>query len=228
MHVTQRGVNRAATFYDDADRRHYLAGLARAARRFDVAVHAYALMTNHVHLLVSASCAGAVSKALRQSSGCYVQTFNHRHARTGTLWEGRFRSSAVDSDAYVLAVYRYIELNPVRAGITDRPETYRWTSARANLGLTADPLITPHPTFLALSEDRQRRIDRYRELLEAGLAQPMLSEIRHHISTQRVLAPIERKAILAEQLHRTVDARPRGRPPRGGRTPQPPSSRPRT
>lgn len=106
MHITQRGVNRGAIFVDDEDRAHFLALLGQELQRAHVALHAYVLMGNHVHLLATATEAGAVSSALRRQGQCYVQAFNRRHGRTGTLWEGRFKSSLVDSEQYLLTVYR--------------------------------------------------------------------------------------------------------------------------
>ena len=134
LHVTQRGVNRCAIFLDDADRHHYRRLLRDACRKHGVAIHAFVLMDNHVHVLVCATEAGRVSRAMRQAGQSYVQSFNQRHGRVGTLWQGRFKSSLVDSGAYALRVIRYIELNPVRAALVDRPDAYRWSSVhtRAN------------------------------------------------------------------------------------------------
>jgi putative transposase len=124
LHITQRGVNRCAIFIDDDDRHHYLRLLGLFAREESLAVHAYVLMGNHVHLLVSSPLVGAASATLRRTAQCYVQMFNHRHGRSGTLFEGRFKSCLVSTDRYVLNVYRYIERNPVRAGMVSTPEKY--------------------------------------------------------------------------------------------------------
>lgn len=131
MHVTQRGVNRCAIFLDDTDRHHYRRLLRDACRKHGVAIHAFVLMDNHVHLFLSSAMAGCVSRALRQAGQTYVQSFNQRHRRIGTLWQGRFKSSLVDSDTYALRVIRYIELNPVRAAI---PCARRWSNARRITG----------------------------------------------------------------------------------------------
>src|SRR5688572_580551 len=140
LHVVQRGVNRVRTFEDDQDRWHYLDLLDRARLKHDVAVHAYVLMSNHVHLLLSASVEGAVSAAMHRIGSAYVRMFNRRHGRVGTLWQGRFKSCLVDHDRYLLAVYRYIELNPVRAGLVAHAEQYRWSSVHGNTGRRFDPL----------------------------------------------------------------------------------------
>lgn len=157
-HITDRRVAYdAAVFVDDEDRGQYLALLAEQLRRHCVALHAYVLMGNHVHLLASTSITGALSRALRNVGQCNVQAFNRRHGRTGTLWEGRFKSSLVDSDAYLLTVYRYIELNPVRAALAVWPEDYRWSSTRGNLGLRRDSLVTPHQVFIVRRRGRPAR-----------------------------------------------------------------------
>jgi putative transposase len=157
LHVTQRGVNRGAIFVDDDDRQHYLVLLAESASDHDLSIHAYVLMGNHVHLLASAVRSGALSDAMRQVGQNYVPAFNRRHRRTGTLWEGRFKSCLISTDRYLLTVYRYIELNPVRASMVQSLEHHPWSSVHANLGLTFDPLVTPHETFLALASDAHER-----------------------------------------------------------------------
>jgi putative transposase len=150
MHVTQRGVNRCAIFLDDDDRHHYRRLLREACNKHAVAIHAFVLMDNHVHLLLSSLAAGAVSCAMRAVGQAYVQAFNARHSRSGTLWQGRFKSCLVDSDRYLLAVLRYIELNPVRAAMVAAPEEYRWSSVHTHLGRSHDPLLTPHIVYLGL------------------------------------------------------------------------------
>lgn len=132
LHITQRGVNRGAVFVDDEDREHYQQLLQRACQDHAVALHAYVLMGNHVHLLMASDEAGSVSEALRWLGPCYVQAFNRRHRRSGTLWEGRFKSCLVDTDRYLLTVIRYIELNPLRARMADSAQAYPWSSARAH------------------------------------------------------------------------------------------------
>ena len=164
LHLVQRGNNRSATFFEDQDYREYLRLLQLAARRWESRVHAYALMTNHVHLLVTPMIPGGVSKLLQYVGSQYVTWLNRRLERSGTLWEGRFRSSPIESDRYCLACYRYIELNPVRAGLVRHPEDYRWSSYRANACGRASSLVAAHPTFLSLGEtsaDRRRRYRRF-------------------------------------------------------------------
>jgi putative transposase len=149
LHVVQRGNNRLPCFVTDADRRFYLGAWHEAATHYRVQVHAYVLMTNHVHLLATPLADDALGHAMQSVGARYVRYFNHVHSRTGTLWEGRYKACLVDEDRYVLAVCRYIDLNPVRAGLALHPAAYRWSSHRALAGLAADPLLTPHPALSA-------------------------------------------------------------------------------
>src|SRR6185369_2874714 len=147
LHVIQRGNNRSACFLADGDRRLYLRCLKEAAQRHGCAVHAYVLMSNHVHLLVTPTAAGGVAAMMQDIGRRYVRLFNKSHARSGTLWEGRYKSSLIDSDNYLLTCHRYIELNPVRAGLVRHPLDYPWSShAHYALGRN-NPLITRHALF---------------------------------------------------------------------------------
>ena len=147
LHVIQRGNNRASCFYTDGDRSLYLRCPREAARRNQCAVHAYVLMSNHVHLLVTPSAAGAVAAMMQDLGRRYVRLFNKIHDRSGTLWEGRYRSCLIDAEAYLLTCHRYIELNPVRAGSVRHPAQYPWSScAHYALG-SRDTLITRHAMF---------------------------------------------------------------------------------
>lgn len=155
--------------------------------RLDVYVHAYVLMSNHVHLLLSAFEAGSISRVLRQVGSSYVAAFNRRHQRTGTLWEGRFKSCLMDTEDYLLTVYRYIELNPVRAAMVDDPEGYVWSSIHANLANRWDPLVTPHEVFLAIASDPTERARTYRVWLQASVSGDDLQRIREHLQRERAL-----------------------------------------
>ena len=132
QHVIQRGVNRSACFKGNGDHEFYLADLRESCLGHGCDLHAYVLMTNHVHLLVSSHVKGALSAMMQCLGRRYVGEFNRRHGRTGTLWEGRFKSSLIDSERYLLSCYRYIEMNPVRAGMATRAWNYRWSSVHAN------------------------------------------------------------------------------------------------
>ena len=213
LHVTHRGVNRCAIFMDDEDRHHYLRLLGLFARQRGVAVHAYVLMSNHVHLLSSSAVSDAASEALRRATQCYVQMFNQRHRRTGTLW-GRFKSCLVGTDRYVLTVYRYIERNPGRAGMVSRPEEHSWSSVHANLGLRFDSLVTPHPGFVALGADANSRRTAYRDWLHSGEDEEQLRMVRSLLAQQRAYGDCRFQARVERTLNRFASIRPRGRPAR--------------
>jgi putative transposase len=135
-------------------------------------------MTNHVHLLVTPGDAAAITGLMRDLGQRYVQYFNGRHERSGTLWEGRFRSCIAESARYVLACYRYIEFNPVRARMVDHPTGYLWSSYAVNSGMRSDPLITPHPEYGALATEPEERFAAYRHLFEERLDPALQQAIR--------------------------------------------------
>lgn len=167
-HLIQRGHNRGTVFTHDNERVMYLQWLGEALATQGVPLHAYVLMDNHVHLLLSPPSGDALARAMQSVGRRYVAWFNHRHERTGTLWEGRFKLNRVDTDAYLLMCQRYIELNPVRAGIVADPGAYRWSSARHHLGQRQDPLITDHPGFWLLGNTPFDRQGRYATWLAEG------------------------------------------------------------
>ena len=178
MHVIQRGNNRQACFYADEDYRFYLDWLTEYASKTGCRVHAYVLMTNHVHLLVSADGGdgvGALMKALGQR---YVQYANRTYRRSGSLWEGRFRSCLTQEASYLLACQRYIELNPVRAEMVVHPADYRWSSYRVNAQGEESPLIVPHLLYEALGGTREARQAAYRELFRHELEPGLVDAIR--------------------------------------------------
>jgi putative transposase len=178
VHIIQRGNNRAACFRDDSDYLTYLAQLRDLAGRAGCAVHAYCLMTNHVHLLVTPRSDTSCTELMRDLGQRYVQYFNRRYTRTGTLWEGRFRSCLAESSRYVLACYRYIELNPVRAGMVSHPAEYLWSSCAANSGRRHDSLLVSHEEFLAIATELEARQSAYRALLQQDLEPSVLAAIR--------------------------------------------------
>ena len=193
MHVIHRGNDRMAMFRADHDRIRYLGQLREACDRFGVQVHAYVLMTNHVHLLLTPSDSFATSRTMQRIGVRYVRYFNARYGRTGTLLEGRFRSSLVNTDRYVLACSRYIELNPVRAGIVAHPHEHRWSSHASNaLGLS-DPLVTPHDVYIVLGRTSRERCNAYsslfRDQLEPGEFETLREAIRRGQSTGEAAAP---------------------------------------
>jgi putative transposase len=178
LHLIQRGNNRAACFVDDADRQHYMAALLHASERAHCAIHAYVLMLNHSHLLVTADDAMAPARMMQSLGRKYVPYFNKRYGRTGTLWEGRYHSSLIDSERYFLQCSRYIEMNPVRAGIVNEPGTYRWSSFRSNAEGHPDALVRRHPVYLALGRCTAARRTAYRALFDVPLLSIELDTLR--------------------------------------------------
>lgn len=178
LHITQRGVDRGVTFRDEEDFAYYRWALHEAAEETGVGLHAYVLMTNHVHLLMTPSDPGSAAALFRSLGRRYVRRYNARHQRTGTLWEGRFRSALIDTVSYLFACSRYIELNPVRAAIADEPRRYPWSSFRHNVDGRIDPLITEHPAYLALGPSQETRRAAYDAMFSRVLTAEALTTLR--------------------------------------------------
>src|SRR5210317_680022 len=149
-HIIQRGNNRSACFYADEDYHRYLATLREQAEKHGCRVHAYVLMTNHVHLLITPERKDSAALLMKHLGQRYVQYINRTYKRSGTLWEGRFRSCLAQSEGYALACYRYIELNPVRANMVSHPRNYPWSSYRINAEGKKNDLIVPNEQYLRL------------------------------------------------------------------------------
>ena len=215
QHVIQRGNNRADCFFGNADRRFYLKCLEEAAERRGCDVHAYVLMSNHVHLLVTPSEAGAIGAMMQDVGRRYVRIINTIHGRTGTLWEGRFRSSLIDSEHYLLICHRYIELNPVRARLVPDAASYPWSSHSHYTSEQTNRLITEHPLYEGLGSTDEERRSAHRALSAIPLKDDVIAEIREAINTDSALGS---EAFLDEaeaMLGRSVRPPTRGRPPKG-------------
>ncbi len=178
QHVIQRGTNRQVCFASEEDFAAYAYWLGECARKCMVAIHAWVLMTNHVHLLVTPTTQDGVSKMMQTLGRYYVRYFNHTYRRTGTLWEGRFKSCIVDEEEYLLVCQRYIELNPVRAAMVVSPEDYRWSSYRANGLGRFTKLLTPHAIYQGLGVTVEERAKAYRGLFVGHLDAEVLGKIR--------------------------------------------------
>jgi putative transposase len=174
--------------------------------------HAYVLMTNHVHLLVTPNVKSALSRCMQSLGRRYVTYFNSTYRRSGTLWEGRYKASLVDNQTYLLTCYRYIELNPVRAAMVASPEDYPWSSFHANAMGMSDPLVQPHNEYLGLGADTTERQSAYRLLFKAALSDDQLLDIRIHLQQQRALGTNRFQAAIEAELGRVAKVRPRGRP----------------
>ena len=215
QHVIQRGNNRQATFFAKEDYEFYLVCLGDAARKSSCEVHAYVLMTNHVHLLATPGTPRAIARLMQSLGRRYVYYVNQTYRRSGTLWEGRYKASLVGPGRHFFTCSRYIELNPVRAAITAHPDAYPWSSYGRNAWLKADPLVTEHADYTALGSTPQERAEAYRELFPAGIDGDHLRQIR--TSTNQCLAyGSERfKEEIEVQLRRRVRPGLVGRPKKG-------------
>jgi putative transposase len=214
VHVIQRGNNRGACFVNDEDRNFYLFHLARGLGRFGCRLHAYCLMTNHVHLLLTPDSAESCAALMKHMGQLHSQYFNKRYGRTGSLWEGRFRSCLVQSEAYVLACYRYIELNPVRASMAIHPGGYPWSSYRNNaLGEAATRVLTPHSEYLRLGDGTEERQKVYAGLFGSTADNERLEEIRAATNGGYALGDELFRKTMSRALGRRVDKGKPGRPP---------------
>jgi putative transposase len=216
-HIVQRGHNRAVCFRRDSDYLLYLLHLRELAEKHRCDVHAYCLMTNHVHLLLTPSTESACTSLMRDLGQRYVQYFNRQYGRSGTLWEGRFRSFVVESARYLLACYCYIERNPVDAGMVDRPGDYLWSSYAANCGRRTEPMICPHPEYLALAADVANRHISYSRMVEDRMDASLVEKIEDAANTGYPLATEAFKARLAASLGRKTEPGRPGRPGKQGK-----------
>lgn len=210
-HVVQRGHNRAPVFFCEEDRLFYKECLLAAAKKYGCTIHAYCLMTNHIHLLVTPPAAGALSAMMQLVGRLYVRHVNQAQMRSGTLWEDRFKVSAVDADDYLVACMRYIEMNPVRARLVRTAGRYPWSSHAANAQGGADALVTPHPLYKTLAATPAGRAAAYRRLFEKERPGD-LALIRQSIQGNWVLGNDNFRQKMARKTGRE-DAGPR---PRGG------------
>ena len=169
QHVVVRGVDRQPCFFDPSDYAAYLEDLRAAATIAAVAVHAFVLMTNHVHVLATGALPRSISVLMQSVGRRYVRRINQTYRRTGTLFEGRFRASVVQSERYLLTCMRYIELNPVRAAMVRHPADYRWSSFRRNAGFESFDWLQPHPEYVSLGQDSAARTTAYRGLFQTAL-----------------------------------------------------------
>lgn len=176
-HLIQRGTNRQTIFCDAADFERMLQLLREHSRAQHVDIHAYVLMGNHFHLLVTPGEARALSTMMQGVGRAYVRYFNDRYKRSGTLWEGRFKGTVIDSERYLFVCMAYIELNPVRAALAAVPGEYPWSSYLHNVGQRQDPLVREHSLFWALGNTPFAREAAYRDIVEAGLPKEKLSEV---------------------------------------------------
>jgi putative transposase len=212
VHLMQRGNNRADGFFCDDDRRFYLFHLARLLPRARCQLHAYCLMTNHVHLLVTGHEVTSCAKLMKDLGQLYAQYINKTYRRTGSLWEGRFKSCLVQSEIYLLTCYEYIELNPVRARLAATAGEYPWSSFRTNAGSEACGFITPHAEYLRLGRTTDERRAVYRDTFGTLGAQARFDEIRQATNAGYVAGDARFKSAMVRMVGRRVQAGSPGRP----------------
>jgi putative transposase len=214
VHVIQRGNNRAACFVRDEDRRVYLFHLSRMLPKAGCLLHAFCLMTNHVHLLLTAAELNGCGLLMKSIGELYARYFNKTYKRSGYLWEGRYKSCLVQAEEYVLACYRYIDLNPVRAGLVRRADEYPWSSYRFNALGDASGLLSPHAEYDRLGSAPVERQAMYRELIAEVQGRETLQEIRNATNGGYVLGSPAFRTAVARALGRRVDRGSAGRPVR--------------
>jgi len=212
QHVIQRGNNREPTFASERDFAFYRDCLLRASAEHGLAIHAYVLMTNHVHLLATPEHENSLPKTLQSVGRRYVQYFNYTHRRSGTLWEGRYRATLVEAERYLLTCMRYIEMNPIRAAMVEHPADYPWSSYRANAQGHPDPLVTPHELYRRLDRSDEQRQSAYRQLFRAQIPKGDLEAIRQSTHKAWVLGNDRFRAKIERLSGRRVAPLPKGRP----------------
>ncbi len=207
QHIIQRGNNRQNIFLADGDYRFYLEKLSDAAKKQRCDIHAYVLMTNHVHLLVTPHTEGGIGKMMQMLGRYYVQYFNHCYKRTGTLWEGRYKAALIDSEQYLLTCMRYIELNPVRAqNMVNHPAEYPWSSYAFNALGKEDQLVTSHSEYRRIGATEQDRQSAYRQLFRARIPEMTLGALREATNKAWVMGGERFKARVSKQMDRPLQS----------------------
>jgi putative transposase len=213
-HVILRGNNRQEIFLNTADREFLLAVLAEESKQHGVDVHAYVLMSNHIHLLLTPQTDPALPRMMQALGRRYVRHFNQRHGRTGTLWEGRYRSTVIQSERHLLACMVYLDLNPVRAGMVSDPVEHLWSSHHHHIGTRVDKLITPHALYWQLGNTPFAREVAYTEMVRAGLSVNQVGALTRATLSGWALGDDAFKSSLQAQTPRRVNPGPIGRPPK--------------
>ena len=212
-HIVQRGHSRQAVFAEDSGRQAYLEDLHEKKTELGVQVHAYCLMSNHIHLLLTpGEDVDAVSRLMKEVARRATRRWNVCKQRSGSLWESRFKSSMVQTERYLLACCRYIELNPVRAGMVVRAEDYRWSSYRGRMGLATDSILDLDVIYLALGESDVHRRSAYRHYIESDSCEMDVAKVRDGIRGSRPTAQRKFVGTLEERLQRKIEPQRRGRP----------------
>ncbi|HEV7619236.1 MAG TPA: transposase [Burkholderiaceae bacterium] len=211
-HVIQRGNDQQLIFRDTNDCVVFLDWLREAAKQFKVAVHAYVLMPNHMHLLVTPSDETGLGRMMQWVGRYYVPYFNYKYGRVGTLWQGRYKATVIDSERYFMVCSRYIELNPVRAGMAANPAEYRWSSYAHHVGAKPDPLITDHSLYWALGNTPFDREAAYKGLVEQALTTEEINILNEATLRGWALGSEQFKINIEKKTNRRIRPAKRGRP----------------
>lgn len=212
QHIIQRGNNRSLCFADEQDFAAYAHWLTDYSVKHCVDVHAWVFMTNHVHLLCTPRKPRAISLLMQSLGRRYVQYFNHKYRRTGTLWEGRFKSCVIEDISYLMQVYKYIELNPVRARMVDEPSQYFWSSYQINALGKQSALCTPHPVYMALDANSLKRCEIYQSLFKYQTSPSLIEDIRVSLNKGLALGSEFFKSKIERSAGRRVREAKIGRP----------------
>ena len=212
QHVVQRGNNRKPCFFGEEDYQRYLDDLSAAAAKYGCRIHAYVLMTNHIHLLVTPMLENGIPQMMQALGRRYVNHINTTYHRTGTLWEGRYKSCLIDSEMYLLTCMCYIELNPVRAGMVDHPGEYIWSSFNKNAQSLSSGIIKNHPVYLTLGKTAEERQFVYRGLFQRYMDNDLIHQVRDAINHELVLGRTEFKDKMEKILNRQTRLGQAGRP----------------
>lgn len=199
-HIIQRGSNRQAVFKAKLDYQNYLQRLYDSLEKYECYLHAYVLMTNHIHLIITPPEENSIPNTMKRLGSGYASYFNHCYWRTGPLFEGRYKSAVIESEQYLLTCMKYIELNPVRAGIVKNPSEYRWSSFHANALGEHSTLVTPHTEYLRLGDNKEKRLRSYLALYETSLDEQALHTIREGTYKNTVLGSADFKIMIAKKV----------------------------
>ncbi len=210
QHIIQKGNNRKIIFNSDRDFRFYKDKLAEKCLEHKLAVHSYVLMPNHTHILATPYTDKSITRVFQSVGRCYAQYYNYIHNRTGTLFEGRYKATLVDSETYLLDVYRYIELNPVRSGLVSCPYDYEWSSYHFNALGQEDTLVTPHEKYIELSDKLNSIKEAYMDLFKEDLDKEVIKEITEATNKSWVLGSSHFKRVIEKKLNRRSSPKPRG------------------
>ena len=211
-HIVQRGHSREPVFFENSDYSAYLEWLSEAAIRYDCDIHAYVLMTNHVHILATPKDKQGISRLMQYMGRRYVPYINHSYGTSGSIWEGRYKASLIHDEEYLLSCMRYIELNPVTADMTKAPGQYRWSSYRFNALGKRDKLITPHDLYLGMAKTHISRLEAYRDLFKAHVEEDVINDIRAAWQTGTPLGNDFFREKIERKLKSKVGQSRRGRP----------------